>query len=310
MIDSEYDIVQLGNVCFNNGSFEYFSNYAIYHDGINYFNVMYPLHTKIFDYKMKPEPKNTTRIDDDVVVIPNIDIFHWKQILFSINPLMLSLESLKNRSKKIHLKAINSTQKGIIDVIRRFMPNVQLTYSNISDGCFSRVIFPKMNHSIDLTDDIMLRSHIKQNFSVMQKIFDHNEVVNKSIALPYSLSFLNSTIKELCDECKVEIISRRDLLYISDLVSRSSYLVGNHISNIVYSVFLANGKGSLIDISPKQDRCIGWETDFTTALNISHIPMYDNKECACKSFECYSKSPINEINLDDFKALLNKIFVE
>lgn len=308
-IYSEHDLLNLRNVCFNKSSFEYFSNYSIYHNDINYFNTTYPMHTRIFDYKIKLETENVTQTDDYTVIIPNFDMFHWKQILFSINPLLLSLRTLGNSSKRIHLKTVNSTQRGVFDIIKKFAPNIQLTYSSLSDGCFSQVIFPRMNHSIDISHDIAIRRYIEQNFSVIQMMFGHPDVSDKSIALPYSLSFLNSTIKEMCNECSVEVIPRKDLVYISDLVSGSTYLVGNHISNIVYSVFLANGKGSLINVSPKEDRCIDWETNFTNRLNISHIAMYNNKECTCKSFKCYSKSPINEVNIDDFKILLSRVFV-
>jgi hypothetical protein len=75
----------------------------------------------------------------------------------------------------------------------------------------------------------------------------------------------------------------------SQMLMGASILVGDHITSLIHMIWMAAGKGNVIDVSPKEFACNPWARNMADKANLSYVRVFDGEKCRCATFGCYQQ---------------------
>ena len=87
-------------------------------------------------------------------------------------------------------------------------------------------------------------------------------------------------------------------------VSEARLLVGNHISSLIYMMFLHPG-ASVLDLTPKKYACNTWARTMAEKLNLKFVSMFGNRKCECPNFSCYDMNRFSSDG-EDYNVIMEE----
>ena len=290
---SNYNNVKFHNVCLEYEKFLYFTqimgnrpSVPFDNDQLRFEFLKWPL-SAYLDHK-----KVNLTHEISYLIAPFYEE-HWKNILFNLLPLTLSIEEQKgsfyNNSLFIFRKEPNINSFKTLSYFSQHKP---IKLHDIM--CFSTLLLTKTKSNIQMNNNLIenslnlnmnfLRNQIKRNFTIKKRI-----VIDENL-----FDELDEKIKN-----KFELIPIKqslDLIDIIQLVSSAEILIGNHINNLIHLIWL-NENSIIIDATPKDYSCNNWINNLSKKFNLNLIKLFNNTNCNCNNFNCLP-SLINEIDIN------------
>jgi hypothetical protein len=76
------------------------------------------------------------------------------------------------------------------------------------------------------------------------------------------------------------------------MMSGAGTLIGDHLTSLIHMIWMAGGKATVIDASPKEFACNPWARNMAQKANLSYIRIFDEDKCICPTFRCYPQDKL------------------
>lgn len=276
------------NVCIENNSILFFSKSYGTGREIDFDNTSVEIKPQYWNIPSYLHFNNLSMLNDTALLAPQFDLTNWKIILFNLMPIENILEGKDLTDSKIQFMTMNNLSKSNQEYLKKYtsLNSIQIP----PKACYKNLLIPETVNG-DITHQDVLKA-LNFNFSSLKTRFFKGDIKKDSIVLANCLSNLEGMIKEQCPNCEVNILSPRiDLTKAAQIVGSSRMLIGNHISSLIYMIWMQQNS-MVLDLSPKHVSCNKWAKELSTKIDIQYISLNNQDDkCLCDNFNCYPKGP-------------------
>lgn len=243
----------------------------------------------------------------DCILSPPLDENLWQLILFDLP----EIENVR----------VWSDFDSFDLIVPKVTSSTSLVQSTIYDlqqiQCFDSMTIANFRPNVSVNkeeDSKYIWDVLDQNFTNFREkyVFNYSDKSVKIIAISNDkiLDDFRKTIENICIkssfDCSVSTFQNNQTNELTDMLSKASILIGNHITNLAPMVLMNKGS-NVIDFSNKKYACNNWAKKFAQKFSINYYSYYENENCECKNFsKCYPEFP-EKVEIDDYNNIKDLI---
>ena len=272
------NITKFHNVCIEHGKFLYFSEVA---------GTRGPVHVNGGDFrfeilKWKQSPymlhKNVNITKGVSFLVAPFQDTLWATVALTVIPLSVAVSNTQGDGERVAVMR-GQVSASASDVMKYVGLQKAVWLDDIM--CFDTLVVTEM-YSTATADNIQ---HALATAELQQQ---GDTRVGRKIVIADNLwdHFHGKLANQMKRTTCVRLGSHQGFAEIHRDVSEARLLIGNHISSLIYMMFLHPG-ASVLDLTPKKYACNVWARTMAERLNLTYVSMYGNRMCECPNFSCY-----------------------
>lgn len=293
---------ELNNVCLEYQKFLYFTK-------IESPIVYFPFDQDQFKFEYLKWPlqpyldhKNVTEDNDISYMLAYFNDEPWKQLLFNVNPLANAIAerigSFPDGHKFIFRHDVDNKS---IEILKYFGNKEPMKLADIQ--CFDQLVLIEADSHVDIHNQTMMEFALNSSFTFAIQRLSRKSIQRNKVVVSESLYDNLSDVTS-----NVEKISPNTPLHEAiQIASTANVFVADHISTLVYSIFLSK-KATIIDLTNQSYTCNPMLGTFLNNSKAKKNRVFYDENCQCKDFSCYPEHPESDrkIDYEMVKGLIRK----
>jgi hypothetical protein len=206
-------------------------------------------------------------------------------ILLTMVPLAISVsQNTVNDTQAPYFIFRGNVPDDAANALRIFSPEPPRKLSDIM--CFDKLVMTATYQAMRLR----LARSLELDIAPLRRILPRLLRINRrKIVIAENLwGILEGPINESFPSLElVKIPANLGIQRAVQMLAGAFILVGDHITSLIHIIWMASGRATVIDVSPKEFACNPWARNMAEKADISYVRIFDEGKCRCPTFGCY-----------------------